>query len=103
MTGVTSRTLRHYDAEGLVVPVGAGAGGVRLYGREELLRLQQVLLLRELGMSLRAVRAVVDGTTDRAAALRGHRARLLVEQGPAGPARRDRHAARSRSWREVRR
>ena len=52
MTGVTSRTLRHYDAEGLVVPVGAGAGGVRLYGREELLRLQQVLVLRELGLSL---------------------------------------------------
>ena len=54
MTGVTSRTLRHYDAEGVVAPVGVGAGGVRLYGREELLRLQQVLLLRELGLSLPA-------------------------------------------------
>ena len=80
MTGVTSRTLRHYDAEGVVVPVGVGPGGVRLYGREELLRLQQVLLLRELGLSLPAVRAVVDGTTDRAAALRDHRERLLVER-----------------------
>ena len=80
MTGVTSRTLRHYDAEGVVVPVGVGSGGVRLYGRAELLRLQQVLVLRELGLSLPAVRAVVDGTTDRAAALRDHRERLLVER-----------------------
>ena len=80
MTGVTSRTLRHYDSEGVVVPVGVGLGGVRLYGRDELLRLQQVLVLRELGLSLPAVRAVVDGTTDRAVALRDHRERLLVER-----------------------
>ncbi len=80
MTGVTSRTLRHYDAEGLVRPVGVGGGGVRLYGREELLRLQQVLLLRELGLGLPAVRAVVDGTTDRAAALRDHRRGLEAER-----------------------
>ncbi len=80
MTGVTSRTLRHYDAEGLLRPVGQAAGGIRLYGREELLRLQQVLLLRELGLGLPAIRAVVDGMTDRVAALRDHRRRLLAER-----------------------
>ena len=37
-------------------------------------------MLRELGLGLPAVRAVVDGTTDRAAALREHRERLLVER-----------------------
>ena len=36
MTGVTSRTLRHYDAEVLVRPVGVGGGGVRLHGRDHL-------------------------------------------------------------------
>ncbi len=80
LTGLTSRTLRHYDAQGVVRPVGVGAGGVRLYGRQELVRLQQVLILRELGLSLSAVREVVDGTVDRAAALRDHRGRLRAER-----------------------
>ena len=47
MSGVTSRTLRHYDAVGLLPPARVGADGRRHYGRKELLRLQRILLLRE--------------------------------------------------------
>ncbi len=80
MTGLTSRTLRHYDRLNLVVPMAKTTGGMRVYGRPELLRLQEVLLLRELGLSLSTIRSVVDGTADRAQALREHKARLLVER-----------------------
>lgn len=45
MSGVTSRTLRHYDEIGPLPPAGVGSNGHRLYGEPELLRLQQTLWL----------------------------------------------------------
>ena len=78
--GVTSRTLRHYDERGLVPPAYVGTNGYRYYEQEQLLRLQEVLLLRELGLPLDAIRRVVEGTEDRVAVLRQHRAALLAER-----------------------
>ena len=79
MSGISSRTLRHYDHVGLLTPADTGAGGLRRYGRAELLRLQHVLLLRELGLGLADVAAVLDGAVDEIDALHRHRERLLVE------------------------
>lgn len=76
---VSSRTLRHYDDIGLVPPAYVGSNGYRYYEREQLRRLQEVLVLRELGLPLDAVARVLDGTRDRAAVLREHRAALLAE------------------------
>ncbi|MEV7380628.1 MerR family transcriptional regulator [Streptomyces lydicus] len=59
MSGVTSRTLRHYDEIGLLVPAYIGSSGHRHYEEAELLRLQQVLLMRELGLGLREIAAVL--------------------------------------------
>ena len=78
--GVSSRTLRHYDDIGLVPPAYVGSSGYRYYEREQLHRLQEVLVLRELGLPLDAVARVLDGTGDRAAVLREHRAALLAER-----------------------
>ncbi|MEV7226919.1 MULTISPECIES: MerR family transcriptional regulator [Polymorphospora] len=58
--GVTSRTLRHYDAIGLLTPAFTADNGRRFYGQEELLRLQRILLLRDLGLGLDAVAEVLD-------------------------------------------
>ncbi len=87
LAGITTRTLRHYDAVGLLRPTGAAAGGRRLYGRAELLRLQQVLVLRELGVDLTTVGEILadDGTGPHAdavrrARLREHHARLVAER-----------------------
>ena len=83
LSGVTSRTLRHYDAVGLLAPVGVGAGGRRLYGRDELLRLQQILVLRELDVDLPTVARVLaaDGERGvRAGLLHEHHARLVAER-----------------------
>jgi DNA-binding transcriptional MerR regulator len=80
LVGVSSRTLRHYDAIGLVRPAGTDAAGRRWYGRAELLRLQQVLVLRALGMPLEPIAAIVDGRHDELAALSEHRARVAAER-----------------------
>lgn len=83
LAGVTSRTLRHYDAIGLLAPVAVGPGGRRLYGRQELLRLQQVLVLRALDVDLPTVARVLhaDGQRGvRVELLREHHARLLAER-----------------------
>jgi DNA-binding transcriptional MerR regulator len=78
---ITTRTLRHYDAIGLLRPVGAGPGGVRLYGHAELLRLQRVLLLRDLGLGLDAIASVLDEQDQRGTetVLARHRDWLLSE------------------------
>ncbi|MDN4471889.1 MerR family transcriptional regulator [Demequina zhanjiangensis] len=60
MSGVTSRTLRHYDDRGLLTPAWTGSDGRRHYGHTELLRLQHILVLRELGTSLDRVAQIVD-------------------------------------------
>jgi hypothetical protein len=49
LSGVSVRALHHYDEIGLLKPASVGANGYRYYGREELLRLQQILFHRELG------------------------------------------------------
>jgi DNA-binding transcriptional MerR regulator len=79
MSKVTSRTLRHYDAIGLLAPAYVGANGYRYYEREQLLRLQQVLLLRELGVALGVIAEVLGGQRDQAAALRQHERWLRAE------------------------
>ena len=57
--GTTSRTLRHYDSIGLVAPSRIGSNGYRYYDDRSLVRLQRVLLLRELGLGLDAIASVL--------------------------------------------
>jgi len=57
--GTTSRTLRHYDRVGLVPPSRIGQNGYRYYDERALVRLQRVLLLRELGLGLDAIGQVL--------------------------------------------
>jgi DNA-binding transcriptional MerR regulator len=80
MSRTTSRTLRHYHAIGLLVPAYVGGNGYRYYEREQLLRLQQILVLRELGLGLPVIARVLDGQQDTAAALRSHLRRLHDER-----------------------
>ncbi|MDT0460854.1 MerR family transcriptional regulator [Streptomyces sp. DSM 41527] len=80
MSGVTSRTLRHYDEIGLLPPAGTASNGHRYYEEADLLRLQQILLMRELDLGLREIQAVLDSQVDRVAVLREHHRRLLKER-----------------------
>ncbi|MGW8991618.1 MerR family transcriptional regulator [Streptomyces zhihengii] len=80
MSGVTARTLRHYDEIGLLPPARIGANGHRHYGERELLRLQQILVLRALGVGLPEIGLVLAERIDEVDALRGHHRRLLAER-----------------------
>ncbi|HEU0100977.1 MAG TPA: TipAS antibiotic-recognition domain-containing protein [Mycobacteriales bacterium] len=84
MSKVTSRTLRHYDDVGLLTPAYVGSNGYRYYEQEQLLRLQQLLLLRELGLGLAAIAEVLNGQRDQVAALRRHEQWLHEERARLG-------------------
>lgn len=81
VTGTTSRTLRHYDQVGLLTPSRTGAGGYRYYDEAALLRLQRILLLRELELGLPAIGQLLSGDQDPATALRDHLTQLRQERG----------------------
>ena len=59
-TGLTVRTLHHYDAIGLLKPSLHSEAGYRLYTASDIARLQQVLSLRQLGFSLDEMRKCLD-------------------------------------------
>jgi DNA-binding transcriptional MerR regulator len=80
MTGTTSRALRHYGELGILRPSRIGDNGYRYYDREGLVRLQRILLLRQLGLGLPTIGQVLDNETDVAGALETHIERLRDEQ-----------------------
>jgi DNA-binding transcriptional MerR regulator len=59
LAGVTPRTLHHYDAIGLLKPSRVGDNGYRYYGEESVLRLQQILFYRELGIPLEDIKKIM--------------------------------------------
>ncbi len=59
LTGVSVRTLHHYEEQGLLFPQRS-ANGYRIYGEDEEDRLQQVLLYREMGLRLADIRKILD-------------------------------------------
>lgn len=77
LAGVSVRTLHYYDEINLFKPTQVGANGYRFYDDQSLLRLQQILFYREIGLELTQIRAVLDNPTfDLVTALRSHRATL---------------------------
>jgi DNA-binding transcriptional MerR regulator len=74
------RTLHHYDRIGLLKPARVGRNGYRYYGEVELLRLQQILLHRELGLPLTEIGPLLAaGSEGRITQLRRHRG-VLAER-----------------------
>jgi len=77
LAGVTPRTLHHYDAIGLLKPSRVGDNGYRYYGDESLLRLQQILFYRELGIPLEDIKKIIGRRDfDVLGALRSHKEAL---------------------------
>ena len=77
LAGVSVLTLHHYDSIGLLVPETRTTAGYRVYTEPDLFRLQQILIGRELGLSLEEIRRSLDDPGfDRVAALLDQRERL---------------------------
>lgn len=75
-TGVTVRTLRHYDEIGLLKPSATSPAGYRQYGREDVVRLQLIRSLAAMGFPLEKVGQMLRGTTDLRSVLPDHLARM---------------------------
>ncbi|MCM3612038.1 MerR family transcriptional regulator [Planococcus sp. MERTA32b] len=81
MAGVSTRTLRYYDEIGLLEPARKNSSGYRIYGREEVDKLQQILFYRELGMDLDSIQKIISNPSfDGPSALRMHREKLLARR-----------------------
>jgi DNA-binding transcriptional MerR regulator len=85
-SGLTVRTLHHWDALGLLVPAERSGAGYRRYGPEEVARLYRILALRRIGLSLDEIAAALDREGPAlGASVRAHLAR--VEAGLAAQVR----------------
>ena len=63
LTGVSVRALHHYDQLGLLKPAAVTEAGYRLYDEDSLVRLQSILLFRELQFPLKDIGAILDSPT----------------------------------------
>ena len=57
--GVSPRTIKYYEELGLVEPEARSPGGFRLYGEEDVLRLERILRMKGMGYSLAAIRELL--------------------------------------------
>lgn len=81
LTGISVRTLHHYDEMGLLVPDGWTEAGYRVYSEQNLELLQQILFFRELGFPLKKIKEIVTNESfDRLEALERHREMLRDKQ-----------------------
>lgn len=81
LSGVTTRTLRHYDKIGLLKPAEKNPAGYRIYGPFQVDSLQQILFYRELGFSLEEVRQIISQPNyDRIEALKEQHLKLLARR-----------------------
>ena len=61
-TGCTPRTIRHYEAEGLLAPVSTTPGGRKLYGEDALSIIQAAQILKRIGYSIKDIRSILSLT-----------------------------------------
>lgn len=75
-SGVSIRTLHHYDDIGLLKPAYTSGNGYRLYHRPQMMRLQEILFYRDVGLSLSEIAVLLNSPLDAVQRLEQHRERL---------------------------
>ncbi|MCD7828812.1 MAG: MerR family transcriptional regulator [Clostridiales bacterium] len=80
LVGITRKNIRFYEQEGLLTPRRNRANGYRDYGDEDMARLQQIKLLRKLGIPLSDIRRVLSGEQTLTVALNRHGTALRRER-----------------------
>ncbi len=80
LAGVSIRTLHYYDEIGLLSPTSVGSNGYRYYEEPAMLKLQQILFYKEVGLSLDEIKSAVNQPGyDLVGALERHRSALMDE------------------------
>jgi DNA-binding transcriptional MerR regulator len=80
LSGASTRTLRHYDAIGLLKPAYYGDNNYRYYDKAQLLLLQQILFFKDTGLKLENIQKIITNKDfDMVKALLEHRTHLLQE------------------------
>jgi DNA-binding transcriptional MerR regulator len=97
--GVTTRTLRFYEAEGLIAPHRAGTA--RIYTARDHTRLVLILRGKRFGMSLPEIREIVDMYDDAGTGERGQLAALISRLDEIGSDLRARRRDLTRTLAEV--
>lgn len=69
LAGVTARALHHYDRLGLLKPKQRSQSGYRLYSARDFGRLEQIVVLKFLGMPLKQIRGLLEADAELAQAL----------------------------------
>lgn len=81
MASVSTRTLRYYDEIGILKPARINSSGYRIYGQQEVDKLQQILFYRELGVELKNIKKIITSPEfDSTEALKEHREKLLEKR-----------------------
>lgn len=81
LAGISTRTLRYYDEIGILKPARINASGYRIYGQEQVDRLQQIMFYRELSMQLEHIKDILNEPDfDITKALIQHREKLLAKR-----------------------
>lgn len=80
LSKVTIKTLHHYHKIGLLMPCKVSEGGYRLYGAEEVKRLQEILFYRELDFPLEEIKRLLDEAPDRLGILESQQSLIRERQ-----------------------
>ena len=80
LVGITKKNIRFYEEQGLLAPRRNSENGYREYGSEEVARLQQIKLMRKLGVPLEEIRAMLSGSHTVGDGMRRHLVALEREQ-----------------------
>lgn len=78
LAGISTRTLRYYDEIQILKPARINSSGYRIYGENEVNKLQQIMFYRELGLDLVSIKDIVGAPTfDKSKALKEHHEQLI--------------------------
>ncbi|CAK7007416.1 MerR family transcriptional regulator [Morganella morganii] len=79
-TGLTVRTLHHYEEIGLLHPVSRTGAGYRLYNADSIERLTRIQILRQIGVKLKDIGKILGGHDGDMANLLKERVSVLTAQ-----------------------
>ncbi len=78
---ISTRTLRYYDEIDILKPARINSSGYRIYGVNEVDKLQQIMFYRELGLNLESIKEIVNAPTfDKSNALKEHHEQLVAKR-----------------------